>query len=77
MDDSGAWGDIDLNVVATSNGWEVTENIYTTHFVFEMAYGVAVQPNQFVDFIIIGIAPMIVTLDEFGIAPQPYHVAPS
>ena len=77
MDDSGAWEDIDLNVVATSNGWEVTDNTYSTHFAPEMAYGVAVQPNQFVDPIITGIAPMIVTLDETGTAPQPYHVAPS
>ena len=77
MADSGAWQDIDLNVVATSNGWEVTENSFGTHFAPEMAYGVAVQPNQFVDPIITGIAPMIVTLDETGTAPQPYHVAPS
>ena len=77
MDDSGAWEDIDLNVVATANGWEVADNTFTTHFAPEMAYGVAVQPNQFVDPIITGIAPMIVTLDESGTAPQPYHVAPS
>jgi hypothetical protein len=77
MDDSGAWDDINLNVVATTNGWEVTENTYTTHFAPEMAYGVAVQPNQFVDPIITGIAPMVVTLDETGTAPQPYQVAPS
>jgi hypothetical protein len=69
MDDSGVWGDIDLNVVVTFNGWEVTENTYMIHFVFEMVYGVAVQPNQFVDPIITGIAPMIVTLDEIGIVP--------
>ena len=24
MDDSGAWDDINLNVVATANGWEVS-----------------------------------------------------
>jgi len=77
IDDSGAWGDIDLNVVATSNGWEVTENSFETHFAPEMAYGVAVQPNQFVDPIITGIAPMIVTLDQTGTAPEPYYVAPS
>ena len=77
MDDSGAWEDIDLNVVATANGWEVTENTYTTHFSSEMAYGVAVQPNQFVDPIITGIAPMVVTLDDTGTMPQPYHVVPS
>ena len=77
MDDSGAWEDIDLNVVATANGWEVTENTYTTHFSAEMSYGVAVQPNQFVDPIITGIAPMVVTLDESGTAPQPYNVVPS
>jgi len=77
MDDSGAWEDINLNVVATTNGWEVTENTYSTHFAPEMAYGVAVQPNQFADPIITGIAPMVVTLDESGTAPQPYQVAPS
>jgi hypothetical protein len=42
MDDSGVWGDIDLNVVAIFNGWEVIENIYMTYFVFEMVYGVVV-----------------------------------
>ena len=77
MGDNGAWTDIDLNVVATANGWEVMDNTFTTQFAPEMAYGVAVQVNQFVDPIITGINPTLMTIDETGTAPQPFIAAPS
>jgi len=77
MGDNGAWADIDLNVVATANGWEVMDNTFTTQFGSEMAYGVAVQVNQFVDPIIIGINPTLMTIDDTGTAPQPFIAAPS
>ncbi|MGY8699149.1 MAG: hypothetical protein ACKVHC_05550, partial [Candidatus Poseidoniales archaeon] len=77
MGDDGAWTDLDLNIKATASGWEVMDNSFTTQFGSEMAYGVAVQVNQFVDPIIIGINPTLMTIDETGTAPQPFDVAPS
>jgi len=77
MGENGAWTDIDLNIVATSTGWEVMDNTFTTQFGTEMAYGVAVQVDQFVDPIIIGINPMLLTIDETGTAPQPFVTTPS
>ena len=77
MADDGAWTDIDLNIVATADGWEVMDNSFTTQFGSEMAYGVAVQVNQFVDPIIIGINPTLMTIDVTGTAPQPFMTTPS
>ena len=77
MGDNGEWADLDLNIKATASGWEVMDNSFTTQFGSEMAYGVAVQVNQFVDPIIIGINPMVMTIDETGTAPQPFDIAPS
>ena len=77
LGDNGAWTDIDLNIDATATGWEVMDNTFTTQFAAEMANGVAVQVNQFVDPIIIGINPTLMTIDETGTAPQPYIVSPS
>ena len=77
MGDDGAWTDLDLNIKATATGWEVMDNSFTTQFGPEMAYGVAIQVNQFVDPIIIGINPTLMTIDETGTAPQPFDVAPS
>ena len=77
MGDDGAWTDIDLNIDATANGWEVMDNSFTTQFAAEMAHGVAVQVNQFVDPIIVGMNPTLMTIDETGTAPHPYIAAPS
>lgn len=77
MGDDGAWTDIDLNIDATANGWEVMDNTFTTQFGAEMATGVAVQVNQFVDPIIVGINPTLMIIDETGTAPHPYLAAPS
>ena len=75
--DSGAYEDINLNIMATPEGWEVTENIFTTSFGAEVASGVSIQPNQFVDPIVTGLNPMLVTIDITGTAPMPYHAAPA
>ena len=75
--DSGAFEDINLNIMATQEGWEVKENIFTTTFGAEVASGVSIQPNQFVDPIVTGLNPMLVTIDITGTAPMPYHAAPA
>ena len=75
--EDGAWTDIDLNIDATANGWEVMDNSFTTQFAAEMAHGVAVQVNQFVDPIIVGMNPTLMTIDETGTSPHPYIAAPS
>ena len=77
LQDDGVWDEIDLNVVATANGWEVTKNTFTAEFAAEVAGGVRVQTNQFVDPIITGINPTVVTIDESGEAPMPLMVEPS
>ena len=75
--DSGAFEDINLNIMATQEGWEVKENIFTTTFGAEVASGVSIQPNQFVDPIVTGLNPMLVTIDITGTAPMPYHARSS
>ena len=75
--EDGVWEEIDLNIVATANGWEVTENTFTAEFAAEVAGGVRVQTSQFVDPIITGVNPTVVTIDETGEAPQPLMIEPS
>ncbi len=75
--EDGVWEEIDLNIVATANGWEVTENTFTAEFAAEVAGGVRIQTSQFVDPIITGINPTVVTIDETGEAPMPLMVEPS
>ena len=75
--EDGVWDEIDLNIVATANGWEVTKNTFTAEFAEEVAGGVRVQTSQFVDPIITGINPTVVTIDESGEAPMPLMVEPS
>ena len=77
MGDDGAWTDIDLNIAATANGWDVMDNTFTTQFASEMAYGVALQVNQFVDPIIVGMNPTLMTIDETGTAPEPFMITSS
>jgi len=71
------WEEINTNVVATPYGWEVSENLFTTSFAGEVGGGVAIQANPNVDPIIVGIQPMLVTLDITGTAPEPVHVGPA
>ena len=75
--DNGVWEEIDLNIKANYNGWEVTENTYEVMFASELEGGISVQANQFVDPIISGINPQIVTLDESGVAPQIFEAPES
>ncbi|MAI40720.1 MAG: hypothetical protein CMA09_05440, partial [Euryarchaeota archaeon] len=77
MADSGQWTDINTNVIATPNGWEVTENTFSSYFAPEVSLGVSVQVNEFVDPILVGIDPMVVTFDESGTLPSQYLTAPS
>ena len=77
MSADGTWEDIDLNIQAYPEGWGVTENTFTTYFAPEVASGISVQANEFVDPVISGINPMLVTLDASGSAPEPFITAPS
>ena len=73
----GTWENIDLNIQAYPEGWGVTKNTYATTFAPEVANGIAVQANEFVDPIVSGLNPMLVTLDETGSAPQPFEAPPA
>ena len=73
----GTWEDIDLNIQAYPEGWGVTKNTYATTFAPEVANGMTVQVNEFVDPIVSGLNPMLVTLDETGSAPQPFEAPPA
>mgnify|MGYP000013462230 CR=1 FL=1 len=75
--EEGTWENVDLNIKAMPEGWSVTENTFVTHFGPEAASGLMVQANQFVDPVVSGLNPMLVTLDETGTAPQPYFPAPA
>ena len=77
MSADGTWEDIDLNIQAYPEGWGVTENTFTTYFAPEVASGISVQANEFVEPVISGINPMLVTLDASGSAPEPFITAPS
>ncbi|MBL6734031.1 MAG: hypothetical protein ISP84_05770, partial [Candidatus Poseidonia sp.] len=73
----GTWEDIDLNIQAYPEGWGVTENTFFTTFAPEVANGITVQVNQFVDPVVSGLNPMLVTLDESGSAPEPFVAPPA
>ena len=49
LHDSGAYEEIDLNIKATPTGWEVNENLFVTSFGAEVARGLEIQTDQFVD----------------------------
>jgi hypothetical protein len=72
----GSWEPIDLNIIATANGWEVKENLYEVSFSSEIQNGVAVMAHPNVDPIITGINPGIVTVDESGM-PMAFKTSPS
>ncbi len=77
VSDAGTWEDIDLNIQAYPEGWGVSENLFTTTFAPEVAGGISVQVNEFVDPVISGLNPMLITLDETGSAPEPYIAPPA
>ena len=73
----GTWENIDLNIQAYPEGWGVTENTFSTTFAPEVANGITVQVNEFVDPVVSGLNPMLVTLDESGSAPEPFIAPPA
>jgi len=77
MSGDGTWEDINLNIQAYPEGWGVTENTFSTYFAPEVANGISVQANEFVDPIISGLNPMLVILDETGSAPEPFIAPPA
>lgn len=77
MSDDGTWENVDLNIQAYPEGWGVTENTFFTTFAPEVANGITVQVNQFVDPVVSGLNPMLVTLDETGSAPEPFIAPPA
>ena len=63
MSSKGSWEEIDLNIKATVDGWEVTENTFEVSFPSEVGNGVEVMVNPNVDPIVTGITPMVLMLD--------------
>lgn len=76
-DNDGAWSDIDLNLKATSFGWEVVENTFNTAFSAEVASGIMVQPNEWVDPVMTGLNPTLVVMDETGTSHTPFEAPPA
>jgi len=77
MSSKGSWEEIDLNIKATVDGWEVTENTFEVSFPSEVGNGVEVMVNPNVDPIVTGITPMVLMLDVTGTSPMPYMTAPA
>ena len=77
LHDSGAYEEIDLNIKATPTGWEVNENLFVTSFGAEVARGLEIQTNQFVDPIITGLNPMLITIDSTGTSPMVFDAPPA
>ncbi len=75
--DNGVWKDIDVNIKANANGWEVTENAFETYFPADVGAGVTIHLDPNVDPLVTGIAPQVVTMDESGVNPMVHRVAPS
>ena len=72
MSSIGSWENIDLNIMATADGWEVKDSLYEVSFAAEAANGVSVMVHPNVDPIVTGLNPMVMTLDETGTMPMPY-----
>ena len=77
LDSSGAYEEIDLNIKATPTGWEVNENLFVTSFGAEVAHGLGIQANQFVDPIVTGLNPMLITIDSTGTTPMIFDAPPA
>ena len=75
--DIGSWEEIDLNIKATVDGWEVTESLYKVSFAAETDDGVSVVVHDNVDPIVTGINPTVVTIDQTGTMLKPHQTAPS
>ncbi len=77
ISDVGSWEEIDLNIKATVDGWEVTESLYKVSFAAESENGVSVIVHDNVDPIVTGINPTVVTIDQSGTMLKPHQTAPS
>ena len=75
--DIGSWEEIDLNLKATRNGWEVTENNYQVSFAAEPENGVELMIHQNVDPLITGLNPQVVTFVDSAEMLENYHAAPA
>lgn len=76
MSSEGSWEEIDLNLKATLNGWEVTENNYRVYFPTEAGQGVAIQVHENIDPIVTGINPTLTVIhDDVNPMPIPYENA--
>ena len=77
VNSDGAWEEIDLNIKATVDGWEVTDSLYKVSFAAEVQDGVSVNVHPNVDPIVTGLNPTVVTIDESGTMALPVMVDPS
>ncbi len=76
MSAEGSWEEINLNLKATLNGWEVTENNYRVYFPTEAGHGVAIQVHENIDPIVTGINPTLTVIhDDVNPMPIPYENA--
>ena len=74
--DDGVWEEIDLNIVATADGWEVKKNLIEVEFTEDINYGVSVDmANDGIDPIVTGINPKVTMLDESGKQIMDYKFA--
>ena len=77
LSEIGSWEEIDLNLKATVDGWEVNENNYQVSFAAETQNGVEVMVHQNVDPIVTGLNPAIVTFDDSAEMLMLYETAPA
>ena len=75
MSDVGSWENIDLNIKATLDGWEVKESLYKVSFSAEAEDGVAVAVHDNVDPIVTGLNPVVVAVDQTGTMVMPHSTA--
>ena len=75
--EDGAWEDIDLNMVSTAEGWEVTKNTFETQFSDDTGAGISVQVHPNVDPIRFGVNPIPMFFMGEDFNPMPYMDTPS
>ena len=70
--DEGVWEEIDLNLESTADGWEVTENTFSTWFAKDASNGARLVIDESVDPIVTGLNPTVVMLEKDGNQPMVY-----
>ena len=75
--EDGSWEDIDLNMVSTAEGWEVTKNTFETQFSDDTGAGISVQVHPNVDPIRFGVNPIPMFFMGEDFNPMPYMDTPS